>query len=199
MAATLKAPGVYVQEISVFPPSVAEVDTAVPAFVGYTEKAQKTVANDLTLKPTKIYSFPEFEQYYGLPRAEAIPATATKAANDVAYSATVTPPAAVKFFFYHAVKAFFDNGGGKCYIVSVGGYDATQGLTGDAGNNPATASGLKDGLDAVANEDEPTLLVIPEAVNLTAADFGALSADMLKQCADLGDRFAILDVRDGGD
>jgi uncharacterized protein len=198
MPATLKAPGVYVQEISVFPPSVAEVDTAVPAFVGYTEKAQKTLANDLTLKPTKIYSFPEFEQYYGGPKAEAMTATATKGAGDV-YSATVTPPAQVKFILYPAIKAFFDNGGGKCYIVSVGGYDATQGLTGDAGNNPATASGLRDGLDAVANEDEPTLLVIPEAVNLSSADFGALATAMLKQCADLGDRFAILDVRDGGD
>ena len=32
-----KTPGVYVEEISTLPPSVAEVATAVPAFVGYTE------------------------------------------------------------------------------------------------------------------------------------------------------------------
>ena len=32
-------PGVYVEEISVFPPSVAQVETAIPAFIGYTEKA----------------------------------------------------------------------------------------------------------------------------------------------------------------
>jgi uncharacterized protein len=36
---TYKTPDVYVEEISVFPPSVAEVETAVPAFIGYTEKA----------------------------------------------------------------------------------------------------------------------------------------------------------------
>jgi len=42
-----KTPGVYVQEISLFPPSVAEVETAVPAFIGYTEKAAKKGA-DLT-------------------------------------------------------------------------------------------------------------------------------------------------------
>ena len=34
-----KTPGVYVEEISLFPPSVAEVATAIPAFIGYTEKA----------------------------------------------------------------------------------------------------------------------------------------------------------------
>jgi len=35
-----KIPGVYVEEISLFPPSVAEVATAIPAFIGYTEKAK---------------------------------------------------------------------------------------------------------------------------------------------------------------
>ncbi len=34
--ATYKTPGVYVEEISTLPPSVAEVSTAVPAFIGYT-------------------------------------------------------------------------------------------------------------------------------------------------------------------
>ena len=33
-----KTPGVYVEEISTLPPSVAEVATAIPAFIGYTEK-----------------------------------------------------------------------------------------------------------------------------------------------------------------
>ncbi len=33
-----KTPGVYVEEISTLPPSVAEVSTAIPAFFGYTEK-----------------------------------------------------------------------------------------------------------------------------------------------------------------
>jgi phage tail sheath protein FI len=32
-----KTPGVYVEEISKLPPSVAQVETAIPAFIGYTE------------------------------------------------------------------------------------------------------------------------------------------------------------------
>ena len=33
---TYRTPDVYIEEISVFPPSVAEVETAIPAFIGYT-------------------------------------------------------------------------------------------------------------------------------------------------------------------
>ena len=34
-----KTPGVYIVEKNAFPNSVVEVATAVPAFIGYTEKA----------------------------------------------------------------------------------------------------------------------------------------------------------------
>ena len=33
----MKTPGVYVQEVPTLPPSVAEVATAIPAFIGHTE------------------------------------------------------------------------------------------------------------------------------------------------------------------
>ena len=36
--ADYKTPGVYVEEISKFPPSVAGVATAIPAFIGFTAK-----------------------------------------------------------------------------------------------------------------------------------------------------------------
>ena len=39
MATTFKTPGVYVVEIPLLPPSVAQVETAIPAFIGYTQKA----------------------------------------------------------------------------------------------------------------------------------------------------------------
>ena len=33
-----KTPGVYIEEIPKFPPSIAAVETAIPAFIGYTER-----------------------------------------------------------------------------------------------------------------------------------------------------------------
>lgn len=190
---TYKTPDVYVEEISVFPPSVAEVETAIPAFIGYTGIAKYSADNDLILKPTKIYSLKEYEQYYGFPEDDAI---GISAADDGAggFRVTAFTQPALKYLLYYSVRMFFANGGGQCYIISVGTYlsPAVIDLAGDAGT-----SGLQDGLDALALEDEPTLIVIPEAVKLSAADYQTLVQAALTQCAKLGDRFGIFDIHDG--
>jgi len=195
---TYKTPDVYVEEISVFPPSVAEVETAIPAFIGYTEMAKRSADNDLILKPTKIYSFKEYETYYGNPKDDDIAVTVSDDGAGGYLVGAFTEPA-LKYLLYYSVKMFFDNGGGQCYIISVGTYQTTPaiGLTGEAGTDPATIYGLQDGLDALKLEDEPTLIVIPEAVQLTSADYTTLAQAVLYQCNKLGDRFAIFDIFDG--
>lgn len=59
-----KTPGVYIKEKNAFGNSVVEVETAVPVFIGYTEKALNDT-EDLTGKPWKITSMTEFIQYFG--------------------------------------------------------------------------------------------------------------------------------------
>jgi phage tail sheath protein FI len=49
MAKTYKTPGVYIEENSNLPPLVAQVETAIPAFIGYTQKATKSQEGDLNL------------------------------------------------------------------------------------------------------------------------------------------------------
>ncbi len=71
MPAAYKTPGVYVEEITKFPPSIAPVETAIPAFIGYTEKATGAVADDLHLKPTRISSLVEYQKYFGAPQLES--------------------------------------------------------------------------------------------------------------------------------
>src|SRR6476620_6556471 len=134
---TYKTPGVYVEEISLFPPSVAEVETAIPAFIGYTEKAIKNATNDLILKPTKIYSLKEYEQYYGYPKDDAIAIAVINDSTGFAVSSFIEPT--LKYLMYYSVKMFFDNGGGQCYIISVGIYQTTPAidLKGDASTNLA--------------------------------------------------------------
>ncbi|WP_199345044.1 MULTISPECIES: phage tail sheath C-terminal domain-containing protein [Nostoc] len=192
---TYKTPGVYVEEISVFPPSVAEVETAIPAFIGYTEIAKKNADNDLILKPSKIYSLKEYEQYFGYPKDDEIKITIVNgSAGGFAAGLFIEPD--VKYLLYYSVKIFFDNGGGQCYIISVGTYNKNSpviNLTGDA-----SSFGLQNGLNVLALEDEPTLIVIPEAVKLsTAEEYQTLVQAVLTQCAQLGDRFAIFDIYDG--
>ncbi|HIJ94649.1 MAG TPA: phage tail sheath family protein [Desulfuromonadales bacterium] len=195
---TYKTPDVYVEEISVFPPSVAEVETAIPAFIGYSESARKNADYDLILKPTKIYSLKDFERYYGIPEDDTVAVTVADDGQGGFTVSSFSEPT-VKYLLYFSVKMFFENGGGQCYIVSVGSYQPTAviDLTGDASSDPATMYGLQDGLDAVKMEDEPTLIVIPEAVQLNEADYTTLVQAVLLQCGTLGDRFGIFDLRDG--
>src|SRR5262245_2219015 len=70
MATAYKTPGVYVEEIPKFPPSIAPVATAVPAFIGYTETDTDVVAHDLHLKPTRITSIVDYQFYFGNPQPE---------------------------------------------------------------------------------------------------------------------------------
>lgn len=60
----MKTPGVYIVEKNAFGNSVVEAETAIPAFIGYTEKAENGNDN-LTNIPWKISSMTEYVQYFG--------------------------------------------------------------------------------------------------------------------------------------
>lgn len=185
-----KTPGVYVQEKSLFPPSVARVETAIPAMVGYTEKAMNDDGNDLTGVPVKIKSLVDFESLYGKAFVPAAFHIVTDADKE---NAIVSVKPDKRFFLYYAMRHFYDNGGGSCYIVSVGSY-----------KEDIEYSALKKGFDALRKYDEPTLLLSPDAVGLLdsndepdTAGFHELQKLALRQCADMQDRFCILDIMQG--
>ena len=89
-------------------------------------------------------------------------------------------------------KLYFANGGGACYIVSVGDYSD--------GIKAAELVGAETGggITSLLKEQEPTMVVIPDAVLLEEGDCGTVQQAMLKHCgADTRSRFAILDVWNG--
>jgi phage tail sheath protein FI len=183
----LNTPNVYIQEINVFPPSVAEVSTAVPAFIGYTQLAKDSANNDLTSVPTRIASFLEYKTYFGY--AFPHPFTVQVDANYNVLSAT---PGTVVYYMYYALQMYFANGGGPCYIVSIGTYESD-------GKFPSTAASttFDSALDALTKEDEPTIIVVPDALNLVTSDgisnYISVCQKVLAHCA-LYNRFAILDL-----
>ncbi|WP_445633100.1 Phage tail protein [Nostoc sp. DSM 114161] len=174
---TYKTPNVYVEEISIFPPSVADVSTAIPAFIGYTEKAQK-YDEDLTQQPTRISSLLEYETFFGKAQASNFEVT-----TDAGVISSISTPE-LKYLMYYALRLYFDNGGGSCYIVSVGQYGA----------EPLKKADFDAGLSALEKEDEPTLILLTDAVNLSEIDYYGLCQQALKQCNKLKDRFAIFDI-----
>ena len=63
----MKTPGVYITELPAFPNSVVAVATAVPAFIGYTEKADNK-GTSLTNVPWRIASMVEYQDCFGGPQ-----------------------------------------------------------------------------------------------------------------------------------
>lgn len=184
-----KTPGIYVEEITKFPPSVAEVATAIPAFIGYTEKAHHNGVN-LAGKAEVVASLIEFEQRFGAGPAVLVDNVVLTESNTVS-----TIQTAPNYLLYDSIKLYFANGGGPCYIVSVGQY----------GTSPSKIEVEEDtlvqGLSEIATHDEPTLLLFPDATLLDSTQFYQLQQAALEQAAQLGDRFVILDLleREGTD
>lgn len=156
--AQYQTPGVYVEEISKFPPSVAGVATAIPAFIGYT-KSQPKNGN---LNPVKVSSLLDFESKFG-----EGPSYANK-----------------DCVLYDSMRLFYDNGGGECYVVSVGKHEDSK----NKDNYPKA-------IDALEKVDEVTLVLFPDAAKLfSVSDLGNIQKKALEHCAKMGDRFAILDI-----
>ena len=182
-----KIPGVYVEEISAFPRSIAQVKTAVPAFIGYTEKA-KDNGTSLINRPTKITSILEFEQLFGR-GIKTQYNLSVDAANSSKYEIFNTVDS--RFLLYASIKLYFQNGGGKCYIVSVGTFGAETVIP-DFGIAP-----FLNGLTVLEPQPEVTLVLSPDATQLGQTDCYHFYSQLLTHCGALENRFAILDIHAG--
>ncbi len=217
--AQYKTPGVYVVEKNAFPNSVVEVATAVPAFIGYTETADNK-GTSLAGKPWRITSMAEFMVYFGsAPKTKfsfsAIAAPSAPATDNAADSAgkasstanTANVPAdfsvtelvtkkrleyalkteSTPYILFYSMLLFFQNGGGPCYIVSVGTY-----------KDDLDATKITAGIDSLLKEQEPTIVVVPDAVHLSEQDCTSVQQAALMHCGfKMRNRVAILDIYNG--
>ncbi len=182
---TYTTPGVYVEEISGFPPSIAQVETAIPAFIGYTKKATGKSGENLHLKPQRISSMLDYEAFFGeSPKEKGINVDASDPNNPL-----VDFHSPSNYLMHYALQAFFSNGGGSCYIVSVGPF----------GNGIINYQDLEDGLLKSLTVDEITLISIPESIKLESSQkYADLINRSLLECSRAKDRFAICDVYSSG-
>ncbi|QKX07316.1 phage tail protein [Aquimarina sp. TRL1] len=201
MASTYNTPGVYIEEIVKFPPSVAQVETAIPAFIGYTEKATAKINGDLKGLPTRITSMLEYETYFGGAKAETtikVAITDEKIDGDIQRTIVVDQPSEKQpFLMYYSMQMYFANGGGPCYIVSVGRYGDKLDEEDTEVTMITNTTALLTGLTALKKVDEPTLILFPDATRVSgidAATFYGLYNKALEQCKELQDRFTIIDT-----
>lgn len=216
---SMKTPGVYIVEKNAFPNSVVEAPTAIPAFIGYTEKAVNGT-DDLTNIPWKISSMTEYIQYFGEGPELKFTVDIKKYNPDAKINddGSVEPTNAVlkpkpgifqysvelkgntseekngyafcidgknKYTLYWNMMLFFANGGGTCYVVSVGNYGSD---TKDTLDDKKVGTAL----DTLKKIQEVTMIIVPEAVeNDTCTNIQQL---MLKHCGEMANRFTILDM-----
>lgn len=202
MANNYQTPGVYIEEISKLPSSVVAVETAIPAFIGYTEVTQYKGEN-LVNKPVEISSLLEFTSVFGQPPVIGA-FTISIDENNQVLGGIADPNNATeaRFRMANALRHFYDNGGGRCYVISIGDYSS-------AANNMVAEH--EAGLTALSKEDEPTMIVFPDLSAIPAAstdpdDIAAARANYhsvlikaLNQCASLGDRVLISELWDGAE
>jgi len=196
--AMYKTPGVYIEEIAKFPPAVAAVETAIPAFIGFTEQAVDEKGDSLSNIPTRITSLLEYEKYFGRAPNQSFAVNVTQRQLsssgkiiDTAVSFSAPPARIPAYMLYYSMQMFFANGGGPCYIVSVGNTTATA----------YTAGIFTAAIAILERYDEPTLYVFPDACShrsghvATDADVGDIVDAALQSCARMQDRFTIADIR----
>lgn len=226
-----KTPGVYIIEKNAFPNSVVEAPTAIPAFIGITDKALNG-SDDLNGKPWKISSMTDYVKYFGeapelsftvdikkyfylskkqkteekeltkdlMEPASKIfkycvypPGETDKAKDSNGVDLEDTPVGYAlcldgtnSYTLYYNMLLFFANGGGTCYIVSVGTYGGSQKETLDD-------SKVIKALESLEKEQEITMIIVPEAVENTAVCTN-IQQMMLKHCGEMANRFTILDI-----
>jgi len=190
MSLSYKTPGVYIQELNAFPGSVVAVPTAIPVFIGYTEKAMR---NGKSLKglPIRIGSLNEYNGLFGAAYTHRF-MLAPGTINPFDSSALNSP---ALFYFYNCLRLFFQNGGSTCYILSVGTYGTNGDEPAVTEINPTDFS--EEVFEVLAKESEPSIVVAPEIVSTCKTNPAAcyeVYQRILKHCHDTQSRFAILDV-----
>ena len=197
-------PNIYVAETVTSSSVVVGVETAIPAFVGYTEKNLTDSGVSLQNKPTRIASLLEYTQIFGgaQPETKSIKIQIEDRVEQILADQSLeiltnrdvivhfNPVKKSKFNLYYSIEWYFVNGGGPCYIVSAGNFPAN-------GNGKPRTAKLVSGMKTLEQENEPTMLVVPEA--LSSGNAQDIYRVALAQAAKLVDRMVIIDVMQSGE
>lgn len=191
MAINIKTPGVYINELDAFGNSIVGVPTSIPVFIGYTEKANLN-GKDVANTPIKLTNFNEYSTVFG-GAPNTIFYLVEVSNNNLPYDFNIGDAhynlivQSGNYLLYNAIELFYQNGGGECYIISIGDY-----------NTAISQNAITNGLSIAANISDAALLVIPDANLLSSIEqYCDVVKAMLQQCATLKNRFAIIDVYNG--
>lgn len=184
----LRMPGVYTQEVATLPAAVGVIPSAVPVFIGYTEKAEKKGEN-LTLKPTRVKSMKEYQNWFGGPALAAIQVEVDDSStNPLRPEVRVVKPVPLDHKMYYEMLFYYTNGGGPCYIMSVGNY-----------LDELSDKALTDAIGPLKKVKEITILVFPDGTSLPEAKYVNVINAAFIHCEKMKNRVTIIDLNDDND
>lgn len=188
------------------PASIFPVPTAIPLFIGYTETANLHNAI-CDFQPVLIDSEEAFTAIFGKSLATEFEIEPDTQGNvrpflphnrfECDETPVILKAASAIYRLYSGIQHYFRNAGGPCYVISVGRFDTSVNALTD------TAPFLR-AIKAAESVQEPTLLLIPDAVSLhdpngtTAFAYYRpcfeLQTAMKRHCELSKNRIALLDI-----
>lgn len=178
----MNTPGIYIKEKLARPVTLSGASTAVPVLIGYTELA--------VVAPQRISGMLDFHNLFG----QAYTPSFSVQLNATDEVEEVVPD--FRYFLYDTLSLYFLNGGGPCYVISIGTYTDT-------------GSPRQKFVDAFAELDlltEVSLVLAPdlhaekrngngqtEAI-VSISDRNFLRGSLLDKVGLLQDKFAIFDL-----
>ncbi len=152
------SPGVYVEEVDRGPKPIEGVGTAMPVFVGFSEKAQlaeqvdgETLITDVLGKPLLVTNWTQYVERFG---------------NFVEGA-----------YMPHAVYGYFLNGGSRCYVLSVKTIPKAQAaLLGGDGKPQLIVRARQAGFDGLRLRVKVDLPALPAPEEKPAAKKGEAKA-----------------------
>ncbi|WP_234573336.1 phage tail sheath family protein [Rhodohalobacter sp. 614A] len=168
-------PGVYVEEVSIFPFSVHPLSTSKPVFIGYTEKGPKQL--------TGIFSLTDFEELFGGPYID-LPAFVVDG-NSVSTLNSAPIPESPVFHLYYSLKLYFANGGGPCYVLSAGRFGKTY-----------NSRKFKKAIRKLQDQKGPSLIVLTDLGGFEDPhEYYSVYEEALDVCQKIGNCFTIIDTK----
>jgi len=187
-----RTPGVYVREKKVFGRAIVTNDTAVPIFIGYTQKpitdnTNQSLPTEVPGEKIKKPKKADEEKKPSVQRINSLREYVNKFGGGYYHQDEKEDKI---FYLYESIKLYFANDGGACYIVSIGDYT----------NKKVSQDDLNEGLKELTKIPQGNLVLCPDAVSLSMQEKGTFYEALLTECtpdtAKRGfvNKFAVLDA-----
>lgn len=203
MAKQYKTPGVYVVEQNSFGSSIVANATAIPVFIGFTEFAidsqgeplNKVKDSTIVDEPVLVRSMLEYQNAFGGADKTGTIYVTQKVDKDgkVVYSSENKNADGTEAYdpglMHPSVSNFFSNGGGSCYIVSLGTYTSFS---------PSIATTITNEMpfikQAIEMAETSTLILPTDLIRFGTTLYYSWGSQFANYCGEEKKYFSILDV-----